>query len=281
MEKIKTGKQMSFETIADSYQLIDYLDAKARLNSSKYLYQYTTVNALVNMIRSKTLHLANAKNMNDQLEYQNGDPKVWNDLFFSCFMMEDDESIGMWSMYAQPWREGVKISLPREVLRKWVADTTEILEVSQATKQLTGRKIEDPGLFKLWISAVAYSNYDGIDHKKDEELLRCGNQINSNLRNVPRRSELTGYIKDMAWSYEKEVRIKTKFANWMGFDRTAITMPDYVIDSLIITPSPLFEGDLTKRIEDEVNCVVNSGKSKFKGRLRIGTACDKCSILHP
>ena len=198
MEKIKTGKQMSFETIADSYQLIDYLDAKARLNSSKYLYQYTTVNALVNMIRSKTLHLANAKNMNDQLEYQNGDPKVWNDLFFSCFMMEDDESIGMWSMYAQPWREGVKISLPREVLRKWVADTTEILEVSQATKQLTGRKIEDPGLFKLWISAVAYSNYDGIDHKKDEELLRCGNQINSNLRNVPRRSELTGYIKDMA-----------------------------------------------------------------------------------
>ena len=43
--------------------------------------------------------------MNDNLEYKNGDPHRLRNLFFSCFMCEDKESIGMWSMYAQPWEK--------------------------------------------------------------------------------------------------------------------------------------------------------------------------------
>lgn len=278
MDKKKSGKQMSFESLTDSFQLIEYLDAKARLNSSKNLCQYTTVSALVNMIRSKTMHLSNAKFMNDQLEFQNGDATIWRDLFFSCFMMEDDESIGMWGMYAQPWRDGVKITIPRDILRQWIFETTEIIEVSQQTKKPTGRIINDPKEFKIWISAVAYSNFDGIDTKKEEEILRCGGQTNRILHNVPHRAELTGYIKDMAWSYEKEVRVKSRFKNRMGFERVAIKMPDYVIDSLVITPSPLFEGDIVKRIESEVSRIIATDNSKFVGKLQIRSACDSCSI---
>lgn len=61
----------------------------------------------------------------------------------------------------------------------------------------------------------------------------------------------------------------------------AISMPDYVIDSLIITPSPLFEGDIVKRIEDEVVRAVKTDKSKFVGKLSIRSACDSCSIKKP
>ena len=43
-------------------------------------------------------------------------------------MMEDDESIGMWSMYAQPWRDGIKISIPKDILKKWVSEVDEIIE---------------------------------------------------------------------------------------------------------------------------------------------------------
>ena len=196
------------------------------------------------MIRSKTMHLSNAKFMNDQLEFQNGDATIWRDLFFSCFMMEDDESIGMWGMYAQPWRDGVKITIPRDILRQWISETTEIIEVSQQTKKPTGRIINDPKEFKIWISAVAYSNFDGIDTKKEEEILRCGGQTNHSLHNVPHRAELT----------------------------------DYVIDSLVITPSPLFEGDIVKRIESEVSRIIATDNSKFVGKLQIRSACDSCSI---
>lgn len=278
MNTVKSGKQLSFEKITDANQLKEYLDANSRLSSSKYLYQYTNITALVRMIKSKTLHLSNPKYMNDQLEYQNGDENIWKDLFFSCFMAEDDESIGMWGMYAQPWQDGVKIAIPKDVLRKWVSDTIEIMEVSQETKQLTGRKITGYDTFKIWISAIAYSNYDGINLKTDEELLRCGGQTNRILHNAPRNPALTGYIKDMAWSYEKEIRVKVSFENWRGFERVAISMPDYVIDSLIITPSPLFEGDIVKRIEDEVVRAVKTDKSKFVGKLSIRSACDSCSI---
>lgn len=278
MAEHKKRNALSFETIDNSSDLIRYLDYGSRLNSSRYLYQYTTISALVNMLRSKTMHLSNAKYMNDQLEYKNGDPQTWDNLFFSCFMMEDDESIGMWGMYAQPWREGVKISIPKEVLRRWISDTSELIEISQESKQPTGRKISDTSAFKLWISTVAYSNFEGLEAKSMLETLRCGGQENQILKNVPRRPELTGYIKDMAWSYEKEVRVKARFDNKMGFERIAIEMPEYVIDSLVITPSPLFEGNIIERIKAEISRSILTDKSKFVDKLLIRSVCDNCSI---
>lgn len=278
MAEHKKRNALSFETIDSSSDLIRYLDYGSRLNSSRYLYQYTTISALVNMLRSKTMHLSNAKYMNDQLEYKNGDPQTWDNLFFSCFMMEDDESIGMWGMYAQPWREGVKISIPKEVLRRWISETSELIEISQESKQPTGRKISDTSTFKLWISTVAYSNFEGLEEKGTLETLRCGGQENRILKNVPRRPELTGYIKDMAWSYEKEVRVKARFDNKMGFERIAIEMPEYVIDSLVITPSPLFEGNIIERIKAEISRSILTDKSKFVDKLLIRSVCDNCSI---
>lgn len=278
MAEKKQRNFLSFDTIANSTDLIKYLDESYRLKNSTYLYQYTSISALVNMLRSQTMHLSNAKYMNDQLEYQNGDPEIWKNLFFSCFMMEEDESIGMWSMYAQPWRDGVKISIHKDILRRWVKETKELIEISQITKQPTGRVISDTDAFKIWLSAVAYSNYDGLSLKEDAEILRCGTQENKILRNVPHQPELTGYIKDMAWAYEKEVRVKTQFDNSVGFERVAIKMPDYVIDSLVITPSPLFEGDIEKRIESEVSRIIATDNSKFVGKLQIRSACDSCSI---
>lgn len=278
MAEQKKRNVLSFETIDSSSDLIRYLDYGSRLNSSQHLYQYTTVSALVNMLRSKTMHLSNAKYMNDQLEYKNGDPEIWDNLFFSCFMMEDEESIGMWGMYAQPWREGVKISIPKEILRRWISETSELIEISQESKQPTGRKINDTSAFKLWISTVAYSNFEGLETKDVVETLRCGGQENQILKNVPRRPELTGYIKDMAWSYEKEVRVKARFNNEMGFERVAIKMPEYVIDSLVITPSPLFEGNIVERIKAEISRSILTDKSKFVDKLLIRSACDNCSI---
>lgn len=272
----KTSK--AFEQLTSSTELIEYLDQKARLNSSQYVYQYTTISSLVSMFRSHTLHLGNAKYMNDQLEYQNGSYRAWKNLFFSCFMLEDKESIGMWSMYAQPWQEGVKIAISKDALRQMVSETTEIIELSQDTKQPTGRTINTNNGFRLWISAVAYSNYDGIDLKKENEQLNWGKQSNDKIHGAPHKPELTGYIKDMAWSYEKEIRIKAQFDNWMNFERVAIELPEYVVDSMIITPSPLFEGDFKKRLEDEISRQIKTEKSIFAEKLKIKTACDRCSI---
>lgn len=124
----------------------------------------------------------------------------------------------------------------------------------------------------------ANSNCDGISRKTEEELLRCGNETNKTITNASHISDLTGYIKDMAWSYEKEIGVKIQFDNYRGFERVAIPMPDYVIDSMIVTPSPLFDGDLTRRLEIEIERQIKTDKSKFDGKLSIRSGCDTCSI---
>ena len=93
----------NFSDIYSAEELKLYLDDMAsRLKNSPYLYHYTTISNVIKMIQGKTWHLGNAPGMNDKLEYKNGDSRHWRNLFFSCFMGEDKESIGIWSMYAQP-----------------------------------------------------------------------------------------------------------------------------------------------------------------------------------
>lgn len=109
-------KGMKFPEIETSKDLISYLDSKERLKHRKYVYHYTTLPNVIAMLKSKTWHLGNARNMNDLIEYANGDKSRWKNLFFASFMSENKESIAMWSMYSQPWEKGVKITISIKVI---------------------------------------------------------------------------------------------------------------------------------------------------------------------
>ena len=275
-EKSKVPRK--FSNINTSEELKLYLDDMTnRLKNSPYLYHYTTISNVVKMIKGKTWHLGNAAGMNDNLEYKNGDSYRWNNLFFSCFMGEDKESIGMWSMYAQPWEKGVKIALPKEVIRKWIRETKEILEISTSNYQPTGQAItigENGARLKL--SSVAYCNADSLQETKAKEKLIWSTATNTNIKDAVRIPELTGYIKDMAWSYEKEIRIKADFDNIGNIKRVAIPLTDEVMDAMTITASPLFEGDLHAELEREIARQIKTGKSIFTNRLNIRTICQEC-----
>ena len=54
--------------------------------------------------------------MNDQLEYERGEKMIWEHLAFASFMTECKESIGMWSMYAQEWQDGIMLKIPKKNL---------------------------------------------------------------------------------------------------------------------------------------------------------------------
>lgn len=78
----KSETPTSFSDIQTAEDLKLYLDDTAnRLRSSPYLYHYTTVSNVIKMIQGRTWHLGNAAGMNDNLEYKNGDPLRWNNLF--------------------------------------------------------------------------------------------------------------------------------------------------------------------------------------------------------
>ncbi len=269
-----------FSDITTANGLKLYLDDDtARLKSSPSLYHYTSISNVVAMIRSGTWHLGNAHNMNDNLEYNNGDPDQWKNLFFSCFMCEDKESIGMWSMYAQPWERGVKIEIPRADVRKWITSTTELREISIVDYQPTGRVIPlDGDSASLWLSSVAYCNVDSLQGKKDEERVTWSTAKNTKIKNAAHLPALTGYIKDMAWSYEKEIRIKAHFDNKDGIQRVAIPLTTEIINAMTITASPLFEGNLSEILEKEIASSIKTDTSIFTHRLNIKTICQSCEL---
>lgn len=60
-----------FQDIETPEELKCYLDdSMRRLDNTPYLHHYTSVSRVVDMIRSGTWHLGNAKGMNDNLEYK-------------------------------------------------------------------------------------------------------------------------------------------------------------------------------------------------------------------
>ena len=268
----------SFSEIDNVDDLVKYLNSSYRLRDSDYVYQYTSLSSLIAMLDSERIHLCNAKYMNDQLEYNNGDKEAWKHLFFTCFMLEDEESIGMWSMYAQPWREGVKISIPKNELKKWVNEIEIVEEVDINSKELTGRTIRNNDSFATLLSAVAYTNSERINPKKEDETLCWGSLKNTNFHSLNNYKTLTGYLKDVAWSYEKEVRLKIKMNINTSFERIAIKIPEYIINSMIITASPLFEGNLQEELEKRIQKHFETEKSTFTGKLSLKDMCSDCLI---
>lgn len=273
----KSSIASGFKELKTAQELVAYLDNPSRLDNSPFLYQYTRISNLIHMFRERKWHLCNAKGMNDVLEYKSGDANHWKDLFFTCFMGEDSESIGMWSMYAQPWEKGVKIGIPKTALRRWAKEIDMLYEIDPISYQLTGRKlnVKEEGV-NVKISAVSYSNIQSRVSSEEQKTVSWSNKRNTLLSDAIHDPILTGYIKDMAWSYEKEVRLKATFENSIGFQRTAVEIPDYVIDNMTITTSPLFEGSLEAQLEKEITHQFIVQRSLFTGKLNIKDPCKSC-----
>lgn len=273
----------NFSNIQNANELILYLDdCNSRLRNTDYIHHYTSVSRLEDIIRKREWYLANAEYMNDRLEYEHGDNKRWRNLFFSCFMCEEDESIGMWSMYAQPWEKGVKISFPRVAVKNWLKETKEIHTVSENNNEQTLKIGSDN---QLWLSSVAYCNSDSIrdeeNGKKSEEKITWSNASNTNIKNAVGIPKLTGYVKDMAWRYEKEIRIKAELGmHDGGIKGVKIEMTDELIEAAKITTSPLFEGDLAKILKEKTGITdeIKIRKSLFEKKLRIKTICQECEL---
>lgn len=126
------------------------------------------------------------------------------------------------------------------------------------------------------MSAVAYSNEDSLQQKQEKQVIKWSNRINYHIINAGKIPELTGYIKDMAWFYEKEIRIKAKVPCGSRFQKVTIPMTDELINEMTLTASPLFEGNLKDALKKQVDYQIKTEKSIFTKRLNIKTVCQDC-----
>lgn len=267
---IFNGKAIRFGDIKDPIELASYLTSK-RKNSDlteEYISHYTRFDVAKKIISSKKMQLRNPADMNDGLEFSS--PKMdCSKMYFASFSIENSENIGMWSMYGQPWEAGIKISIPKKLFLSWADQIKQVYRVAPNTNEVISSSPLIESEFKASISRVGYVEWDTNGNVAQ---IRCGeNSKNDKIKNVDTQI-LTGLIKDAAWSYEKEIRLRVDLNSNSDVKKVAVEIPDEIMKGIIITTGPRFNKMISsKEFADDIKMK----KSIFAGKLNY-VYCDKC-----
>lgn len=282
---MSTNKEhmIAFKNVSTPSQLKQHLiDRASQLKNTKdgapiYLCHYTHLSAAISIIRAKMWYIGSPLKMNDGLELSHAAKDVWKSIFFACFMLEPKESIAMWSMYAQPWTDGVMIRIPVEQFKHWIkSDTLTVHAADTSTKKpISGNIVSD---IECVFHAVAYTNAEGIASTEQEQLW-CGSETYTNVKNTLASDELVGFIKDVAWAYENEYRLQINYNGSDTPQAVSISIPEDVIDSMEIVAGPRFKGNLMDRVKGEIGITLTDDRihnSLYQGKLN-WVYCDDCS----
>lgn len=186
-------------------------------------YHYTSLTTAAKIFQSKKIRFSKISRMNDLIENTWCDKQTDNDYFF-C-LSQSEECFGMWAMYgglkSDKRTDGyVKIAFPKSTLEK-------ILK------------------FDIKARSIAYVNLKGNEHKTSFQS-NLYFETNTSEDKITISKSLAGYVKDISWRYENEVRLCKKSMD----EREYIDFPvskDLLL-SLKIIPSPI--ADLN-RVKDK------------------------------
>lgn len=143
----------------------------------------------------------------------------------------------MWSMYGQPWEDGIKISIPKRKFMAWAEKIKKVYHVDSTTYEMDLSNLIEESFFKPSISRVAYVEWDNSGKVVQ---IKCGDNTKNEVLKEIESPILTGLIKDAAWSYEKEIRLRVDLKDKSMDKKVAIEIPDEIIDTMIITTGPRF-----------------------------------------
>ena len=268
-EKIESG----FSAINSPTKLHDYLISSERIKNMNVLHHYTNINAVFGIINSGFWVLKNPLKMNDELENSHWKPNELKKMFFISFMGEQKESIGMWSMYAQPWSDGVKVSIKKEALKKWLQSIKKIYKADPENYSVDEHEyVEVAKKNSPQMTAVAYTTCD--DPNSNHEQLFWSNRKNDNFRQIYENQELMGFIKNDAWLYEKEIRLRVDLDQ--EYPAIALKITDEILNAMTITAGPRFNGIIEERFRGIISRHIKTERSLFYGKLR-NIPCDKCT----
>ena len=136
------GDKKRFEDAVNPAELIDTLVTRAasRHNTCsggapKYVCHYTKISAISAIMKDKKWYIGSPQAMNDGLELIHLEDAHADNLFFASFCLDDTENIGMWSMYAQPWEDGVLLRIPVEKFKLWIKSGCKIYDADKKQKR--------------------------------------------------------------------------------------------------------------------------------------------------
>lgn len=251
--------------------LIKFLEDKGM--NHNYYYHYTTWDSFVKIYTGQSFLLTrgNSLAINDQHEaIMKGSWDIWNKTYIGSFAFGSSENMAMWGLYGLPWEDAVRISIPKEAMLDWIKNISYIWLWDNGVR---GNIVPS----KVSLTDIVYVS--GAKGSKDLKLTHNDKCFTTSsvpeLNGLDTNSEMTGYIKNYAWRYENEVRIRVELSRETGYEKILLNIPQETINAMQVTTGPYFrwkDDNLYEQLCAQ-NRVVESG---FANLVRYRAICSMC-----
>lgn len=192
----------------NSAEILEYLGLKGK-NHVQYR-KYSKLDHIKSNIKERALYLSDGSDWNDE------DDRTRRGVVFStCFSYAITENIALWMLYGgNGGKTGAMVSFSKKQMHNILeTETIELLAKTENGMFVHLQTIPKVG-FDIEIRDILYYskeksktvNKEKIDNGKEEKYLITRAEEHSCIDKQV-YNELTGYLKDYAWSYEKETRM--------------------------------------------------------------------------
>lgn len=265
----------NLKKITSIEDLIKFLETKG--NNHKYYYHYTSWDSFAKIYNSRSFLLTKGNSLiiNDQHEAKmKGSLDIWNKTYIGSFAYGSSENMAMWGLYGLPAQDAIRITIPSKAMLNWID------KISWIYLWDNGRKDSICDIKKSLTDIVYINGRRG----NNEFKLSCGydyvNMKNDlGFKNIDINPMMTGYIKNYAWKYEDEVRLKIELPQKYNYEKILVDIPEDTIKSFSITTGPNFQyknDELYGQLKSEGRIK----KSGFNGLLRYRELCSMCKYQH-
>ena len=245
--------QSIFPIIRSSNELISFLKRVSKEHND--FFHYTNIDGLACMIKTRRWKFSSARKTNDLHEFSSkGSPDEWRYIYSCSLSHGDEDNIGMWKMYGDK-KYSICLRLSPLIIKTWIDSLERTKEYYCNTKDY---KALTPNFQELSFHDIAYIH----GYQSPYNSVVCwGNIINSAkwISNISNEKDLTGFIKNSAWEYEKETRIMIRLPKVSNIYDTKFYTPDEIyvdlydemindIEEIIISPFALRKNDLLDRL---------------------------------
>ena len=160
---------------------------------------------------------------------------IWNKTYIGSFSHGSSENMAMWGLYGQPPQDAIRIAIPKVAMLEWVEAIEKVFIWNGGPASQTQAEIALTDI--VYASGEAYSG--NLNLYRSSEVVSTENI--SGLCFVDRDKRMTGYIKNIAWRYENEVRLRIELPDCYSSDKIMIDVPEIVLNSMTIMKGPSFE----------------------------------------
>ena len=225
------------------------------------LYQYTTFDSLMSIIKNKAFRLSRTDFLNDKAELKLGNSDKAKHHYVMS-MTESKEYVSMWAMYGRPSGIKVRVSFSRDIFLNIIDNLKDFSGFSQ--KVIPEYYIDEKGFLRKAELAtcdlgfveqketIRFANVVYYDKRKN--TLNLGGRPLTRYINFDEKKidVLTGFVKYVAWEFEREKRLLIEL-NDNSREYIFLPINNELIHSFEITFNPWMTNEMKETIKNRLN----------------------------